>query len=102
MAIDYENKLKELNSACNEAKQGVIVCETNIKNLEESLSNLEEECATKLNLKIDELPKYIEEKKKEIDDLLALIEGINLSDINNLSDEDLKKLTEISFKATGE
>jgi hypothetical protein len=100
--MDYENKLKELNNACNEAKQGVIVCETNIKNLEDSLKDLSKECNDKLGLKVEDLPAYIENKKKEIDGLLSLIEGINLSDINNLSDEDLKKLTEISFKATGE
>lgn len=96
--MDYANKLNELNNAFNTANENAIVCQTNIDNINSNIKTLEEECKQLTGSSLDNLQDYIDNKKKEIDDLLSLLDGINFSDIDNLSDDDMLKLQKISFK----
>lgn len=74
---NYEQKLNQLKSQCTEAEKQAIVAETNLNNLRQQRETLIEECETFAGVSMDKVPEVLQQKKEELDAIMAKLATID-------------------------
>jgi predicted nuclease with TOPRIM domain len=92
--LETISKLEEL---CSQSANEVLIAQTKLEELQKRKTSLINECETKTGLKFDEIQNYIDEKQKEFDSIMDKINDINITDIDNLTDEQIEKIMKLSF-----
>ena len=90
----YAQTLNMLEQQCETAERQKLVAETNLKNLEERRTELITECETYAGTSIENVAQLMEEKRTELDAIMAKMPVIPMDRI--ISDEELKQIQELA------
>ena len=89
--------ISRLEKLCNQSANEVLVAKTKLEELQKRKENLIHECETKTGLKFEDVPNYINKKQEEFNSIMNQINDIGITDINNLTDEQIDKISKLSF-----
>lgn len=89
----YENTLKSLKAQSAQAEKNAIVAETNLKTLEERRKAIIDECEKFAGMPMDKIPEVLEQKKTELDEIMAKLGAIDLE--GEITDETLANIQAI-------
>lgn len=74
---NYDQKLNQLKVQCTEAEKQAIIAETNLKNLKQQKETLVEECEAFAGVSIDKVPEILNQKKEELDAIMAKLASLD-------------------------
>lgn len=89
--------ISRLEELCNQSANEVLVAKTKLEELQKRKENLIQECETKTGFSFKDVPDYINKKQEEFNSIMNQINDIGITDINNLTDEQIDKITKLSF-----
>ena len=74
---NYDQQLNQLKLQCTEAEKQAIVAETNLSNLRKQREQIIEECETFAGVSIDKVPDILQQKKEELNAIMAKLATID-------------------------